>query len=266
MGPPPSAKFTNLKKTHRLMVLIYNTIITVIFINGKAVGISNMDTVVISVGGSIIIPEKVDVEFLRKFRKVILDFISKGNKVVVVAGGGNICREYNIAAKEVTQISDIDLDWMGIAATRLNAELLRVIFSSEAYEKVIYNPTEKIKTDKKIIVGSGWEPGCSSDKDAVLLAINLGAKTVINMSNIDHVYDKDPNKFSDAKRIEKSNWDDFLNITGDKWIPGMHVPFDPEASKLCKENGLKVIILNGNDVKNLEKALVGDEFIGTVVE
>jgi len=213
-----------------------------------------MQSVVISVGGSIIIPKALDVEFLIEFKKAILDFVSKGNKIGIVAGGGNICREYNLAASEVSQISEVDLDWMGIAATKLNAELLRVIFGDAAYEKVINNPKLSVKSKKKILIGSGWKPGCSSDRDAVLLAKTLGAKTLINMSNIDYAYDKDPRMFSDAKKIEKISWKDFLKITGDKWVPGMHVPFDPEASKLAQKYKMKVIIL-GKDTRNFSRAL-----------
>jgi uridylate kinase len=87
-------------------------------------------------------------------------------------------------------------------ATRLNAELVRAIFSEHAYERVAVNPTKKVDTDKRIIVGCGWQPGCSSDMDAVLFAKNVKADTLVNLSNIEYVYDKDPNKFKDARKLE----------------------------------------------------------------
>lgn len=222
-------------------------------------------SVVLSVGGSIIVDQKINTQFLKEFKKIILKFIGHGHRIAMVAGGGNICRKYNEAALKVTHVNHLNLDWLGITATKLNAELLRVIFLPHSGKKVIYNPTKKITTQKKVLVGSGWRPGCSSDKDAVLLAINLGAKTVINISNIDYVYDKNPHDYPDAKKIEAIDWDGFLKITGETWHPGMHVPFDPEASKLCRKNNIAVIILNGSNLANLEKALHGEKFKGTTI-
>ena len=147
----------------------------------------------------------------------------------------------------------------------MNAEFIRAIFSKQAYEKVINNPEDQIDTDKLIIVGAGYKPGHSSDMDAVLLAKNFEADTLINMSNIDLVYDKDPNKYDYAKPIKQSNWDDFLEIIGDDWVPGKNVPFDPVASKRSKENGLKVIILNGKNIDNLKNCFDEKDFVGTVI-
>ena len=221
--------------------------------------------IVLSLGGSIIVPDEIDVSFIKKFRKLILGYIKKGNRVIIVAGGGHICRKYNKAANKISKNRDIDLDWIGIKATRLNAELIRTIFSKSAYEKVIENPTEKISTNKKIIIGSGWMPGCSSDKDAVLLAENLKVNTLINMSNIEYVYDKDPKKYKDAKPQESLTWNKLLEITGTEWKAGKNVPFDPEASKLAKKLGLKVVILDGTKLGNFKKFLEGKHFRGTTV-
>ncbi|MEM4267787.1 MAG: UMP kinase [Candidatus Woesearchaeota archaeon] len=221
-------------------------------------------TVVISLGGSIIVPEKVDKVFLRKFRRIILD-VTKTEKVVIVCGGGKICREYQNAAKDIAVVKDSDLDWLGIAATRLNAELVRSIFSDVAYEKVYGDPKKMAGTNKRVIVGAGYLPGHSSDMDAVQLAVTFRAKRVINMSNIDYVYEKDPRIFKDAKKIERISWKGFLRLIGKKWVPGKNVPFDPEASKEAMNAGLQVIILNGRNLKNLRKCIIGKNFVGTVI-
>ena len=98
-------------------------------------------TVVISLGGSLIAPKEINVAFLKEFRKLILDFVKRGNRVIIVCGGGKICRKYNAAAERVFKgVSDVDLDWLGITATRLNAELLRVVFGNKAHEEVLPNP------------------------------------------------------------------------------------------------------------------------------
>ena len=150
------------------------------------------DVVVISLGGSLICPDGLDVPFLKKFRALIEDFPEK--KFGIVCGGGKLARNYASGASEITAVSEKDLDWIGIRATHLHAEVVRSLFDDFAYPEIIVNPTKKLRTKKMILVAGGWKPGWSTDMDAVLLAKNIGAKLVINLSNIDHVYDKDPRK------------------------------------------------------------------------
>src|SRR3989344_4294286 len=101
-----------------------------------------MEVILISLGGSVIVPDRIDVGFLKKFRKLILK--QKNRKFVVVCGGGKTCRRYQKAASEITKTSEEDLDWLGIHATRLNAHLLRTVFGDAAHKKVISGFREKI--------------------------------------------------------------------------------------------------------------------------
>ena len=225
-----------------------------------------MKTLVISLGGSLIVPKKIDIDFLKNFRDLILDYIAKNsNKAGIICGGGKTCRGYINAADEFN-VKEIDRDLVGIASTKLNAELVRVIFKEQAYEKIIANTTAKIKTNKKILIGAGWKPGASTDIDAVLLAKNLKSDTIINMTNIDYVYDKDPKKYNDAKPVNTISWKDYIRIIVDAWRAGLNFPFDPVASKKAQRLGLKVIILNGNNLDNLKNCLEGKKFNGTIIE
>ena len=228
----------------------------------------NIDYKILSVGGSIIIPKTgFDISFLKKFRTLILSEVKKGNKFILVIGGGATCRNYQEALNKVVKTSDTDLDWLGIHTTWFNAEFVKMLFGNFAHLEVIKNPTQKIKTTKPIIIAGGWKPGCSTDKDAVLLAKNFGAKELINLSNIEYVFDKDPNKFSDAKKIEQTNWSDFRkNVVGYKWVPGKNVPFDPMASALAEKLKLKVSILQGINLVEVKKAIQGKKFKGTIIE
>jgi len=97
------------------------------------------------------------------------------------------------------------------------------------------------------------------------LAKRFKAKVVVNLSNVDYVYDKDPNKHSDAKAICEMSWKDFRKIVGNKWDPGMNVPFDPIASRLAHQSGISVALLNGKNIKNLNDFLSGREFVGSVI-
>lgn len=229
---------------------------------------------IFSLGGSIIVPacpersrgNKIDVKFLKKFKKIILNLIKSGYKIVIITGGGGLSRQYNQAAKKISKINDLNLDWLGIAATKLNAELLRVIFSQHAYPKVIDNPNYPItKAPNHLIIASGWKPGCSTDKDAVLWAKKFGAEQIINLTNIDFVYDKDPRKFPNAKPMKNIRWLDYRKIVGSKWSPRLSTPFDPIASKLAQKYKIKVIILNGRNLKNIVNYLRGKKFNGTII-
>ncbi len=229
--------------------------------------ISNTNnTIVLSLGGSLIYPKDIDVAYLKKFRTLVLLYITRGKKFGIVCGGGSICRTYITKANEVVPLQPSQNDMVGIMTTRANAQLVREIFSDSAYKDVIIDYSKKIDTDKPIVVGAGWVPGSSTDKDAVLLAHMYGAKTIINLTNVNYVYDKDPRKYTDATPVKKILWKDFKAIVGGEWKAGMNLPFDPIAAALAEKEKLRVVVLNGNNLDNLEKYLAGKEFVGTVIE
>ena len=211
-----------------------------------------MTTLVLSLGGSLIVPDKIDVKFLKNFKKTILNFTAKKNKVIIICGGGKTCRIYQNECKKISTTSNKELDLLGIKATMLNAQLVKAIFGDKAI--LIGDPEKKIKTNKKIIIGAGWLPGYSSDMDAVLVAKNFKAKTLINLSNVQYIYNKDPNKFKDAKKIKQTTWKNFQKIVGTKWIPGKNTPFDPIATKLATKLKLKLLFMNG-DITNFNNFL-----------
>lgn len=223
------------------------------------------EKIIISLGGSLIIPEEIDVDFLKEFVTTIKKYTDKYT-FVIITGGGKISRKYTTVAESLTTPTKENLDWIGIAATRLNAELLRVLFAGNAHEKIILDPNDIPTTDKPIIFGGGWKPGNSSDLAAVVSAISVGAKRVINLSNIDFAYDKDPNKFPDAKKIENIFWAEYRKLIPTDWTPGLSSPFDPIASKMAEENNIEVAILSGKNFANLEKYLTGEVFLGTKIK
>ncbi|KKW42003.1 MAG: hypothetical protein UY92_C0011G0025 [Candidatus Magasanikbacteria bacterium GW2011_GWA2_56_11] len=222
---------------------------------------------ILSVGGSIIIPKTgFDIAFLKRFRALILSRVKKGERFVLVTGGGATCRQYQEAAAQVRKLTPDDLDWMGIYTTIYNAQFVRLLFKEYAYPEIITNPHRKVNTAKPIIMAAGEKPGASSDIDAVELAHTYGAKEVFNLSNVEYVYDRDPNKYHDAVRIEAIDWASFRrDIVGTKWVPGFNAPFDPTASAKAQKYGLKVSIVRGTDLPEVAKALRGRKFRGTVI-
>ena len=165
-------------------------------------------------------------------------------------------------------MTDNDLHWIGIHTTIFNAQFVRMLFKEHAYKDVITDPTKKIKTNKPIIIAAGWKPGCSTDTDAVLLAKTYNVKHILNLSNIKYAYDKDPNKFKNAKKIERMDWLTFRKqVVGMKaeFGPGGNAPFDPVASKMAHKQDIQVDILQGTNLKEVRNAINCKKFIGTTI-
>ncbi|PLX20438.1 UMP kinase [Candidatus Parcubacteria bacterium] len=226
------------------------------------------NTYIISLGGSLIVPEIgiIDWQFLKKFRELIIKRIKLGERFFIIAGGGATARNYIKAADHVYKTSDDDRDWLGIHSTRLNAHLLRTVFRDVAQASIIKNPSYRHPVKKKLIVAGGWKPGWSTDYVATLIAQEYDIKKIINLSNIDYAYSKDPNKYKDAEKIEKINWTGFQKIVGTKWSPGLNAPFDPIASQKSNKLNIEVAILNGKKINNLENYLNNSSFKGTVIK
>jgi uridylate kinase len=225
-----------------------------------------MQSYVISLGGSLIAPDKLDADFLAKFRDLIQKH-SKNTRFIIICGGGKIARNYQAVAKAVSKPSKSDLDWLGIHATRLNGHLVRTALKPIAFTRILKNPTEKValKPNERVIVAAGWKPGFSTDYDAVLFARTFKVETVINLTDIDYVYTKDPKKFSDAKPLKQITWKAYREMVGNRWDPGANVPFDPVASREAQKDGITVHMINGRNLANLEKLIEGKGFIGTTI-
>ena len=223
-------------------------------------------TYVLSLGGSLVVTkEGIAVKFLRQFRNFIIKQVKKGDKFYIVVGGGLTARTYVKAALETTRITTAGRDWVGISATRLNAQLVKAIFGPLACEETVINPLKKIKTAKKIVIAAGYKPGWSTDYVSVLIAKHNNSRTVINLSNIDYAYDRDPKKFPQAKKLVNVSWPEFRKVVGNIWKPGSNLPFDPVASREAAKNKMKVLIVNGRNLKNLENCLSGQKFQGTTI-
>lgn len=225
---------------------------------------ANKETIIISLGGSLVAPMDIDLGFLKNFRHSLEKYL-KNRKFFIIIGGGKITRAYQKALAEFGA-KNIERDWIGINISRLNAEVVKQAFFGLAYPKIIIDPNEKIKTNKNIIIGAGYKPGWSTDYVSALIAKIYGIKTIINLTNIDYVYDKDPKQFPDAKAIKEINWKDFKKIVGNKWTPGLSMPFDPRASKLAEKLKLKVAMINGKNLDRLEDFLNQKPFIGTIIK
>jgi len=234
-------------------------------------------TRVISVGGSLIAPAPagVDTDFLKAFRKVILDHLETEpeRRLILVCGGGAPAREYQRAFRETLggpsassgEAHAEAQDWIGIAATCLNAELVRQLFGPLCPEKVVTDPTALTVFPGRVLVAAGWKPGFSTDHDAVLLAERFQAEVLINLSNVARVYSADPRKDPSARPLERMSWSQLQQLVGTRWQPGIHAPFDPVATEHAARLALTLIVADGKNTANLGNILGGRPFEGTVI-
>ena len=229
---------------------------------------SMSETIVMSVGGSLIVPGQIDTVFLASLKAFIdTQTTQAGRRFIIIAGGGRTARNYQDAAAAVSELNAEDLDWMGIHATRLNGHLLRTIFRDSAHRVMITNPDEILDVPKheKVVIAAGYRPGSSTDLRAVQIAEKIGATKVINLSNIDYVYTADPRTNPDAQKIETISWSDFRALIPADWDPGLSSPFDPIAAKVAERDNIEVAIINGDNLEEVVKYLDSESFIGTKI-
>lgn len=230
-----------------------------------------MEPLIFSLGGSIIVPKNVDLLFLKKFKKFLLK-ISKKRKVVIVTGGGRTARNY-IMALEKAGSSVRERNIIGIECTRLNALLLTTFLAKIANPSIPVTTKEFLSFYKKfriIVTGGGLEEshlGTTSDGTTAFITEKLKVKEFINLTNVNGVYNKDPKTHKDARLIKKLSYKEFEKLMDKiKEKPGQHFILDSYALKIIKKNKIRVAILNGRNLKNLNNYLNGKKFIGSVID
>lgn len=219
--------------------------------------------VIVSLGGSLVAPHEPDVAYLKKFAA----FIKANTKwqFVVVVGGGWPARAWQHAARALGVKSHDELDRLGVRATRLNAQLVRMMLGSLAEPVIVTDPAEFRTFRRRVQVGAGFKPGCSTDYRAVQAAHIFRARKLLNLTNVAGIYDRDPKKYVTARRLPDLTWDEYFKIIGSKWTPGSKMNFDSIASRLAKKSKLAVAVLDGKDLKNVRRALTGKLFRGTLI-
>ncbi len=225
------------------------------------------DVIVLSLGGSLIIPDKVDYTYLKNFRKIILANKNK-HKFVIVCGGGSLARKY-ISALKVDGKNHEFQSLAGISSTRTNARFMSYFFGIDPHKGIPHKIKQiKIYLKKRDIVFCGaleYKPHQTSDSTTAEIAKNLKSN-FINLTNIKGLYTDNPLTNKKAKFISKINWKDFEEKANkSKFQPGQHFVLDQSAAKIIKENKITTYIL-GKDTKQLDNLLKGKSFIGTTIK
>lgn len=224
-----------------------------------------MKTVVISLGGSILIPE-LEKNLIQEYIPV-LRRIAKKSQLYVVVGGGGEARRYIEVARNLG-IDEGTSDEIGILITRLNATLLIASLGNDAYPKVAesHNEAKKFGETKKIVIMGGITPGQTTDAVAAVLAERVKASVFINVTSVNGVYEEDPRKNPRAKRFDRLTPQQLLEIVGAGGLgAGSNNVLDVIAARIVERSGIPLVVLDGSNPKNLEDAILKGKFVGTVV-
>ena len=203
-----------------------------------------------------------------KMLKDYASFLVKISKIcqpIIIAGGGNIARHY-IAHARSSGADESTLDELGIEISRLNAKLLIYALKNKAYS---HPPTtlQEVRhavDDGLIVVTGGLHPGQSTNGTAALIAEKIDAEQFLNATDVDGVYDRDPNKFKNAKKFKRIELKNLRNmLVHEDSLAGGYDLMDIVALKIIERSKIKTRILQA-DIKTLEKAIKGMD-VGTEI-
>ena len=218
--------------------------------------------IVIAIGGSILLKE-YDSEKFQKYSAILKD-LTKEHEIFVVIGGGKPAREYISVVRDLGA-GEAQCDDIGIEVTRINAKLMLAALGDAAYQRVPHNFQEALEFSAagKIVVMGGTEPAHSTDAVSAILAEYVQADKLINLTSVDGMYTKDPNKFDDAELVPEITATDLLEFLSGKDVKaGTYEFFDFTAVQMIKRSSLETVITNGFEPENLIKAVNGEK-IGT---
>ncbi len=225
--------------------------------------------VVLSIGGSAINPKgEPDLNFLKSMAKMIK---KSKNNFGILTGGGSVARTYAKAVRKLGA-NEYEADSIAIATTRQNAQLLIAALLAagvKTHKNVItdFDRAKQYAQSNKVVVMGGTIPGITTDTDAVLLAEAIGAKKLVNISNVDAIYNSDPRKNPKAKRYSKMSYKELNSLAAesDKRTAGVHFIFDIVACKLLTRSRIEAHFVSGKKMKDVENAIEGRKHSGTVV-
>jgi uridylate kinase len=221
--------------------------------------------IVFALGGSVVVPDKLDEKYVEQFAKFALE-MSKKHTLAIVVGGGQTARS---AIDECRKggANEAACDYAGIEASRYNASVISQAMGIEPLiPETVKNAKQVLETEGIVIMG-GTEPGHSTDAVAAILAEYVGADIYLKISNVDGVYDSDPKKNPDAKRFDKLSIDELSKmVDGLSQDAGKYCLFDMLSVKMLKRSGIKTVVLEGHDLNNIRAAIQKKKFTGTIIE
>lgn len=225
--------------------------------------------VVISLGGSLLFNGSngdFNLEYLKELTNIVLKAHAKEGTAVIV-GGGRTAKKYVTAGREFGA-GEFECDTLAIRVTRMNARIVTHSLGEKAvYCQNLQEAEDAMKQGKVPVLG-GLLEGITTDAVSMLLAEKSGAKVVANLSAIDYLYSGDPKTDKNAKKLEKVTHEELtqLAVGGDKRMARTNFPFDLVACRLAQRSNVELRFVDGHNLKEVENALSGKAFKGTVVK
>jgi uridylate kinase len=228
-----------------------------------------MKKIVIKFGGSVLYKENMtlNIDLIQRIIDVINKLDEEGHRIAIVVGGGKLARVI-IQASDVLGHVTTFKDILAVESTRIHALLVIASLKDKAYLLVprSFEEVGKALSSGKIVVSGGLQPGQSTSAVSALLAEYWGADMLINLTNVDKVYDKDPNRYKDAKPIDKMTTEELTKIISiQEEEPGKYDLFDIVGCEILNRSKIKLIFTSGANPENILKAVKGEP-VGTIVE
>ena len=223
---------------------------------------------VIKIGGSVLFDDvgSIKIDLIRNWIEIIEELQNQDHQVAIVVGGGKPARQFSKIARDLGAPNSYQ-DLIGIEAARQNARLL-ISGLPSAYPDPpsSYQEFIKVAAHQSLVVVGGFQPGQSTNAVAAILAEEIGADYLFNMSNISKVYDKDPEEYPDAKPFDKLTYSEFEQLlVANEQLPGTYALFDNVGLEIVKRSKIKLTFLDGSHPEYIPKLLSGKS-LGTVVE
>ena len=225
-----------------------------------------MEKVVVSLGGSVLVPGDDDARHLRDLAALLRE-VSARVKLFVVTGGGRVARYYIETGRDLG-IGERTLDELGIAVTRLNARLLAAALEGRANRDpaTTYAQAAKLARRFPIVVMAGTRPGHTTDRVSASLARLVHAVRIVNATSVDGVYDTDPRTDPNARLLERIRFEELVALSGrGHEAAGPSVVFDPVAARVLARDRTPLSVVRGRDLVALRAAILGERFHGTLV-
>jgi len=225
-----------------------------------------MEKVIISLGGSVLVPGEGDGRYLMDLADLLRE-VSSQVRVFAVTGGGRVARYYIETGRELG-MPERALDELGIAVTRLNARLLAAALKGKANREPARGYAEAARLAKRypIVLMGGTRPGHTTDRVAASLGRFVHASRIVNATSVDGVYSADPKEHPDARLLPRLRFEELMALTGEGHpAAGPRMVFDPVAARVLARDRIPLCVVHGRDLGALRNAILGRPFRGTVV-
>jgi uridylate kinase len=223
--------------------------------------------IVVSIGGSVLFRDDADLEYWAGLADLLRD-LGRGLPLGVTTGGGRTARTYIRFGRELG-LTEVELDEVGIDVTRLHARLLAARIGPPCPARpptTVAEAAHELRRASPVVLG-GTEPGHTTDGVAALLAVRLRAARVVNATDVDGIYDRDPHEHPDARRRERMDWPEFRKLieSGTSAQAGQNFLFDRLGAEMLARARVPLWVVDGRDLSNLRSAISGERFRGSRV-